>query len=100
MPTQGHRKMLSKVWAFGLNIGLREVRRISLKHGLQGEAPKAGVRRCGRTTNTHEGIANMPNLGWTWDFMMLHTSKARALRVLFIIEEYTKRIVASYMARP
>jgi transposase InsO family protein len=29
---------------------------------------------------------------------MLRTRKGRALRVLFIIDEYTKRIVASYMA--
>jgi transposase InsO family protein len=33
-----------------------------------------------------------------WDFVMLRTRKGRALRVLFIIDEYTKRIVASYMA--
>jgi putative transposase len=30
--------------------------------------------------------------------VMLRTRKGRALRVLFIIDEYTKRIVASYMA--
>ena len=98
MPTQGHRKILSQVRAFGLNVGLRQVRRIRRKHGLQGEAPKAGVRRRGRTTSTHVGVATRPNQVWAWDFVMLRTRKGRALRVLFIIDEYTKRIVASYMA--
>ena len=98
MPTQGHRKILSQARAFGLNVGLRQVRRIRRKHGLQGEAPKAGIRRRGRTTSTHVGVATRPNQVWAWDFVMLRTRKGRALRVLFIIDEYTKRIVASYMA--
>ena len=97
-PTQGHRKILSHVRALGLHVGLRQVRRIRRKHGLEGEAPKAGVRRRGRTTSTHLGEATRPNQVWAWDFVMLRTRKGRALRVLFIIDEYTKRIVASYMA--
>ena len=97
-PTQGHRKILSHVRALGLHVGLRQVRRIRRKHGLEGEAPKAGVRRRGRTTSTHVGEATRPNQVWAWDFVMLRTRKGRALRVLFIIDEYTKRIVASYMA--
>ncbi len=97
-PTQGHRKILSHVQAIGLDVGLRQVRRIRRKHGLQGEAPKAGVRRRGRTTSTHVGEATRANQVWAWDFVMLRTRKGRALRVLFIIDEYTKRIVASYMA--
>ena len=84
--------------AIGLDVGLRQVRRIRRKHGLQGEAPKAGVRRRGRTTSTHVGEATRANQVWAWDFVMLRTRKGRALRVLFIIDEYTKRIVASYMA--
>jgi transposase InsO family protein len=96
-PTQGHRKILSHVRALGLHVGLRQVHRIRRKHGLEGEAPKAGVRRRGRTTSTHVGEATRPNQVWAWDFVMLRARKGRALRVLFIIDEYTKRNVACYM---
>ena len=66
--------------------------------GLQGEAPKAGVGRRGRTTSLYQGEATRPDQVWSWDFVMLRTRKGRALRVLFIIDEFTKRIVARFMA--
>jgi hypothetical protein len=34
--------------------------------GLQGEAPKAGVRRRGRTTSLYQGEATRPDQGWSW----------------------------------
>ena len=82
----------------GYRVGLRKVRRIRRSAGLQLEPPKLGVRRRGRTTSLHQGEATRPGQVWSWDFVMLRTRKGRALRVLFIIDEYTKRIVASYMA--
>ena len=95
---KANRKILSHVRALGLHVGLRQVRRIRRKHGLEGEAPKAGVRRRGRTTSTNVGEATRPNQVWAWDFVMLRTRKGRAPRVLFSIDEYTKRILACYMA--
>jgi putative transposase len=50
------------------------------------------------TTSLHQGEATRPDQVWSWDFVMLRTRKGRALRVLFIIDEFTKRIVARFMA--
>lgn len=98
LPTQGHRKIVSHMRKLGYSVGLRKVRRIRRSAGLQLEPPRPGVRRRGRTTSLHVGEATRPNQVWVWDFVMVRTRKGRALRVLLIIDEYTKRIVASYMA--
>ena len=98
LPTQGHRKIVSHMRKLGYRVGLRKVRRIRRSAGLQLEPPKPGVRRRGRTTSLHQGEATRPDQVWSWDFVMLRTRKGRALRVLFIIDEYTKRIVARFMA--
>jgi putative transposase len=98
LPTQGHRKIVSHMRKLGYRVGLRKVRRIRRSAGLQLEPPKPGVRRRGRTTSLHQGEATRPDQVWSWDFVMLRTRKGRALRVLFIIDEFTKRIVARFMA--
>jgi len=98
LPTQGHRKIVSHMRKLGYSVGLRKVRRIRRLAALQLSPPKPGIRRRGRTTSTHLGEVTRPNQVWAWDFVMIRTRKGRALRVLLIIDEFTKRIVASYMA--
>ena len=98
LPTQGHRKIVSHMRKLGYRVGLRKVRGIRRSAGVQLAPPKPGVRRRGRTTSLHQGEATRPDQVWSWDFVMLRTRKGRALRVLFIIDEFTKRIVARFMA--
>ena len=98
LPTQGHRKILSHMRKLGYPVGLRKVHRIRRLAGLQLAPPRPGIVRRGRTTGTHVGVATRPNQVWAWDFVMLRTRKNRTLRVLLVIDEYTKRIVASFMA--
>ena len=75
---KANRKILSHVRA----LGLRQVRRIRRKHGLEGEAPKAGVRRRGRTTSTHVGEATRPNQVWAC-YMAPAIKQEDVARVLF-----------------
>lgn len=76
------------------------VNRNDLRYRPRAGAPASEIRRrvIALSPSLHQGEAARPDQVWSWDFVMLRTRKGRALRVLFIIDEFTKRIVARFMA--
>jgi len=96
----GYRQVTGLLWAEGWDISRSRVERIWKQEGLRvpQKQPKRGRLwladgSCIRLRPTHR------NHVWSWDFVVDRTNDGRPIKILTLIDEYTKEALAVYPAR-
>lgn len=92
-PRFGVRQLWRQVRRQGLVVNLKRVRRLCRKHGL---LLKQKRRRRRKRPGIGAGLpcrAGYPNHVWSYDFVEDRTETGRKLRVLTIVDEFTRRCI-------
>ena len=96
-PRWGYRKITDYLKIRGVKVCKETVRSIRKQSGLQVKR-KQHRRRVSRSKPTLRQ-AEYVNHVWSWDFMFDATFNGRKLKVLNIMDEYSKELLVSYVAR-
>lgn len=88
-PRYGYRRITAMLKQEGWAVGKRQIQRLRRQAGLRVPPTKRRVVRRGRSTGlptraTHRGHV------WTWDFIADSTMRGGSIRMLTILDEYTR----------
>jgi transposase InsO family protein len=98
-PRLGYRKLTRLVRAQGWQVGRKLVQRIRRECGLRVKRWMKRSRRRGRSTGTIPTRAERLNHVWSWDFVADRTDNGGRLRILCLIDEYSRECLALHVAR-
>ena len=96
----GYRQVTGLLWAEGWDISRSRVERIWKQEGLR--VPQKQPKRGRLWLADGSCIRLRPqrrNHVWSWDFVMDRTHDGRVLKILTLIDEYTKEALAVHVAR-
>jgi transposase InsO family protein len=91
----GYRRITAMLWAEGWRVNHKRVERIWRQEGLK--VPKKQPKRGRLWLNDGSCIrkrAEYPNHVWSYDFILDRTHDGRPLRMLVIIDEYTRECLS------
>ena len=91
-PRYGSRMLWATLRREGQKVNLKRVRRLCRKHGLSLKAKRRRKRR-----GIGIGLpckAEHPHHTWTWDFMEDRTERGGKLRILTVVDEFTRLCLA------
>jgi putative transposase len=88
-PRYGYRRMAAVLRQEGWRVGQRQIQRLRRDEGLRVPPTKRKLVRRGRSTGLPT-TATARNQVWTWDFIADATVRGGALRILTILDEYTR----------
>jgi transposase InsO family protein len=97
-PMYGYRIIAAMLKHDGYRINRKRVYRIWRQEGLQLPRRKAVKRRYGHSTGTLHR-ASQPNDVWTYDFLEGRTERGGKLRMLTVLDEYTRECLTIHVAR-
>jgi hypothetical protein len=97
-PMYGYRIIAALLRQDGHAINRKRVYRIWRQEGLQLPRRKTGKRRFGDSTG-YLRRASRPNEVWTYDFLEARTERGGKLRILTILDEYTRECLTIHVAR-
>lgn len=89
-PLYGYRRIAALLRRAGKRINVKWVQRVKSRHGLQ-------VRKSQRKTrpielNSIKRLrASKPNEVWRWDFVCDQTANGQSLRILSVVDEFTRQ---------
>ena len=89
-PELGAKKIGVMTRKEGYQISTQRVRKTRKQEGLEVPARKAKKRRGGTSTGVFPQKASHRNHVWSWDFVHDHTVKGGNVRMLSILDEYTR----------
>jgi transposase InsO family protein len=99
-PRTGYRQMTDRLRQEGWRVNSKRVYRIWRQEGLKVPMKKAKKRRLG---NGEGGVrrrrAERPDHVWALDFIFDRTSNGRPLKILSVIDEYTRECLALEVGR-
>ena len=98
-PRLGYRKLTRMLREQGWNAGKKLVQRIRRECGLRVKRWRRKSRRRGRSTATIPTRAERLNHVWSWDFVADRTDNGGKLRILSILDEYSRECLALHVAR-
>jgi transposase InsO family protein len=97
-PGYGYRRITAILRREGSDVNHKRVQRVWQSEGLQLPRRKPRKRRCGpRGEVIHK--AQSRNHVWSYDFLEEHTVKGNRLRILAIIDEFTRECLALLVDR-
>lgn len=96
-PRWGYRKIYDSLKLKGITVDKERVRIIRKEAGLQVRKKQHKRRAVGKNQYQHQ--ADYPNHVWSWDFMFDATVNGRSLKILNIIDEFTKECLLTVTAR-
>lgn len=97
-PVYGYRIIAALLKQDGHQINRKRVYRIWRQEGLQLPRRKPVKRRYGDSTGSLQR-ATRPNEVWTYDFLESRTERGGKLRMLTILDEYTRECLIIHVAR-
>lgn len=97
-PMYGYRIIATMLKYDGSGINLKRVYRIWRQGRLQLPRRKTGQRRFGNSTGRLRR-ASRPNEVWSYDFLEARTERGGKLRILTILDKYTRECLAIHVAR-
>ena len=98
-PRLGYRKLVRLLRQEGWQVGRKLVQRIRREHGLRVRRWTKRPRRRGRFTGTIPTRAERINQVWSWDFISDRTDNGGKLRILSVLDEYSRECLALHVAR-
>jgi putative transposase len=96
-PRYGYRRVTVMARREGLVVNAKRVQRIRRVAGLQVRKKQRRLRRTGLSTAERQR-ATHPNHVWSWDFVEDQTENGTRFRILTLIDEYTREILAMRVA--
>jgi len=97
-PSYGYRRVTAILRREGSQVNHKRVQRIWQAEGLQLPRRKPRKRRCGHRGETiHK--AQYRNHVWSYDFLEEHTVRGKRLRILAVIDEFTRECLALLVDR-
>lgn len=96
-PRWGYKRVHAKLRSEGHPVNHKRVERIWREHGFT--LPARRKRKKVRTGETVPVSATHPNHVWTYDFMFDATHQGRRMKVLTVIDEFTREALAVVPAR-
>jgi transposase InsO family protein len=97
-PNYGYRRITAILRREGSQVNHKRVQRIWQAEGLQLPRRKPRKRRCGpRGEVIHK--AQYRNHVWSYDFLEEHTVKGKRIRILAVIDEFTRECLALLVDR-
>ncbi len=97
-PMHGYRMMAAMLKRDGYVINQKRVYRIWRQEGLQLPRRKVTKRRYGDSSADLQR-ASRPNEVWTYDFLEGRTERGGKLRMLTVLDEYTRECLTIHVAR-
>jgi len=97
-PTYGYRFVTARLRREGWRISFKKVQRLRRKEGLAAKANTAKKTRRGSSSAT-PGRAEEVNDVWCWDFIHDVTEDGRSIRILSIVDEYSRFCIELMAAR-
>ena len=98
-PRLGYRKLVRLLRREGWQVGRKLVQRIRREHGLRVRRWSKRPRRGGKSTGIIPTRAEQVNRVWSWDFISDRTDNGGKLRILSILDEYSRECLALHVAR-
>ncbi len=99
-PRWGYRRAHHHLREEGWDVNRKRVQRLWREEGLRVPVRKRKRRRLGSSTVPAERLrAERPNHVWAFDFQFDQTSDGRALKLLNIVDEFTRESLAMLVAR-
>lgn len=91
-PRYGYRRITCLLRRAGWNISYKKVQRLRRSAGMRVSARKAKRKRQGDSTGL-PSKALFINHVWTWDFVSIVTESGRTIRIMTLVDEYTRRFL-------
>lgn len=88
-PRYGYRRIAALLRREGWTVGKRHVQKLRRAEGLRVPPTKRKIVRRGRSTGLPTKAEHRGHV-WTWDFISDATTRGGALRMLTILDEYTR----------
>lgn len=98
-PRYGYRRVRALLVNDGWQVSRKLVQKVRRAEGLIVKPPKRKRRRQGQSTGKMPTVATHPNHVWSWDFVADRTDNGAPLRVLSLIDEYTRQCISLTVAR-
>ncbi len=98
-PRLGYRKLTRLLRREGWQAGRKLVQRIRRECDLRVKRWRKRPRRRGCSTGTIPTRAERVNHVWSWDFISDRTDNGGKLRILSVIDEYSRECLALHVAR-
>ena len=97
-PRYGYRRIGALLRREGQRVNPKRVQRIRRQEGLAVRKKQRATRRIGISTATRQR-AQRANQVWSWDIIHDQTQAGSTLRILTLIDEYTKQCLAIEVGR-
>ena len=97
-PRYGYRRIRAVLEREGWSVSRKQVQRIRRKEGLKVHPKPQRIPRQGVSTGL-PGYATHRNHVWTWDFIFDRTDKGSTLKMLTMLDEYTRQCLAIRVER-
>ena len=97
-PRYGYRRIGALLRRDGQRVNPKRVQRIRRQEGLAVRKKQRATRRIGISTATRQR-AQRANQVWSWDIIHDQTQAGSSLRILTLIDEYTKQCLAIEVGR-
>jgi transposase InsO family protein len=88
-PRYGYRRIAALLRREGWNVGKRQIQRLRPQQGLRVPPTRRKLMRRGVSTGLPTKADHRGHV-WTWDFISDATTRGGALRMLTILDEYTR----------
>ena len=98
-PELGADKVGRMVRNSGHRISSQRVRNVRREECLQVPPPRKKKRRLGESTGRHPQKAIRKNHVWSWDFVHDTTLKGGSIRILSLVDEFTREVYALHVDR-
>ena len=89
-PRYGYRRIRALLMGDGWSVSRKQVQRVRCKEGLKVPSKPKRESRRGNSTGLPTK-ATHPNHVWTWDFIFDRTDKGSTLKMLTMLDEYTRQ---------
>ena len=97
-PRYGFRRVWALLKADGWRVNLKKIRRLWREEGLKVSVKATKRKRVG--TSSHAlWRSEYPNHVWSWDFVHDITTDGRTLKILGIVDEFTRQCFTLFVAR-
>ena len=93
----GYRRITALLRREGWGVNAKRVQRVRRQEGFQVSKRQRKMRRVGVGTALRRR-ATRPNEVWSWDFVEDQTERGSKLRMLTLIDEYTRQCLAIHVA--
>jgi transposase InsO family protein len=95
-PRYGYRRITALLRREGWGVNAKRVQRVRRQEGFQVSKRQRKMRRVGTSTALRQR-ATRPNEVWSWDFVEDQTERGSKLRLLTLLDEYTRQCLAIHV---